>query len=277
MSANGRSPAPRKSVILTAGIDISVGGIGLMVTILGAALMTLEPDLSIVSHPFPIYAGLAMMLLAGAGLGVINGSSVSRLGMPPLIVTLAMWQISQGLGFQICGGWPVHTLPQGLLFFGEGSVAGVPVPIIIAVIVATLGYFVLNHTTFGRSVYAVGGNPVSAWLTGIEVKNTLFMVYVISGFLAGFTAIIFIGRTMAASMNSCVGLELDSIAACTVGGLSLSGGKGSIIGVILGVLVIGVVNNGMSILTVGPAVQALVKGAIIFGSVAADVVRRRQA
>jgi ribose/xylose/arabinose/galactoside ABC-type transport system permease subunit len=274
-SIRGVASIGQAFVILTAGIDVSVGGIGLMVTILGAAVMTLAPDLSIVSHPFPIYAGIAIMLLAGAGFGAINGLSVSRIGMPPLIVTLAMWQISQGIGFQICGGWPLYDLPQGMLFFGEGSVAGVPVPVIIAATVTAIGYFTLNHTIFGRSVYAVGGNPVSAWLTGINVKKILFVVYIISGFLAGLTAIIFIGRTMAASMNSCSGLELDSIAACTVGGLSLSGGKGTIIGVVLGVIVIGVVNNALSILSAGPAVQALVKGAIIFGAVAVDVVRRR--
>jgi len=187
-----------------------------------------------------------------------------------------MWEITKGSAFQIGGGQSIGFLPEGLLFFGSGRIAGVPVPVIIFIIVAVVGYLVLNYTTYGRSVYAVGGNPVSAWLSGINVKRILFSVYAISGFLAGLAGVIITGRVMSASMISLQGLEIDSIASATVGGMSLSGGKGSLLGVVFGVLIIGVVNNSMSVLGAGPSVQGIVKGAIILIAVAVDYIRRQK-
>jgi putative xylitol transport system permease protein len=261
-------------VILSGGIDVSVGGLGLMCSILGAAMMT-RGWLNIVGHPVSIYIAMPIMVLVGGAVGAANGSAVSRIGMPPLIVTLAMWQITSGAAHHITSGASVSDLQDELAFFGSGRIAGVPVPVIFFVVIAVIAYFVLNHTTYGRSIYAVGGNPVSAWLSGIKVKNILFSVYVIAGLLAGIAAIISTARIMSASMRSLGGLEIDSIAAVTVGGISLAGGKGNVIGAIVGVLIIGVVNNAMSVMGAGPDVQDIVKGVIIFGAVAADYVRRR--
>ena len=273
-SIRGVASVGQAFVILSAGIDVSVGGVGLMCSVLGSALMT-PTYLNIIGKPLSMYAAIPIMLLVGTSWGIANGSSVARIGMPALIVTLAMWEITKGAAFHICQGASVGYLPDNMAFFGSGTVAGVPVPIIIFIAVAAVGYFVLEHTTFGRSIYAVGGNPVSAWLSGIHVKNMQFLVYVISGFLAGLAAVVMTARVMSASMGSLAGLEIDTIAAVCVGGISLAGGKGSVIGAIIGVIIIGVVNNAMSVLGASPALQGIVKGVIIFTAVAADYLRRR--
>jgi putative xylitol transport system permease protein len=275
-SIRGVASVGQAFVILAAGIDVSIGGIGLMCGVLGASLMTSAPYLNLVGYSIPVFLVIPIMLLAGAAWGAVNGFSVSRIGMPPLIVTLAMWGIATGVAFLICGGRSIPQLPDNMAFFGQGDIAGVPVPVIIFVVVAAIGYVVLKYTAFGRSVYATGGNPVSAWLSGINVKNILFATYVISGFLAGLAAVIMTGRVMSASMQTLAGLELDSITAVCVGGVSLAGGKGSLIGVIIGVLLIGIINNGMSILGADPAVMGIVKGGILFGAVAADYIRRHR-
>ncbi|MCD6453363.1 MAG: ABC transporter permease [Dehalococcoidales bacterium] len=261
-------------VILTAGIDLSVGGIGLCASILGSLMMTGGWQ-NILGHPISVGLGILVMLLVGLGWGSLNGAAVSRIGMPALIVTLAIWQITKGAAFHMSSGRAIGELPQGLAFFGIGRVAGVPVPVIIFIAVCVVAYFILNHTTYGRSVYATGGNPVSAWLSGINVKKVLFSVYAISGFLAGLAGVIMTSRVMSTSMRTLEGLELDSIAAVVIGGASLVGGRGSLIGVVLGVLILGVINNGMSVMGADPATVGIVKGVIIFAAVAIDYLRRR--
>lgn len=274
-SIRGVASIGQAFVILTAGIDLSVGGVGLFSALLGSLMLTQEPTVNIVGAPAPIAGAILFMLLAGAVFGVANGLSVSRIGMPPLIVTLAAWEISKGLAWKVSGGFSVGLLEPGMAFFGQGDIATVPVPVIIFIVVAVIAYFVLSHTTFGRSVYAVGGNPLSAWLTGVNVKRVTLIVYIISGFLAGLASVIMTGRVMSASMRTLEGLELDSIAAVCIGGVSLMGGRGNLIGVIFGVIIIGVINNGMSVLGVSSAVYGVVKGAIIFAAVAIDYIRRR--
>lgn len=254
-------------VILTAGIDVSVGGIALTAAILGAKLMTGQADIS--------WIAIAAMLGVGAGIGAFNGSMVSRVGMPALIVTLGMWQVTNGISYLLCRGQTILNLPPPLNFFGGAYLAGVPLPVIIFIMVAVIAYFVLNHTTFGRSVYAVGGNPISAWLSGINVKNILFSVFVISGFLAALAGFVMMSRVMIGGLTTVVGLELDSIAAVCIGGVSLMGGRGTVIGVLIGVLILGVINNGMNVFAVSPAYQDVVKGSVIIAAVAVDYMRRR--
>ena len=273
-SIRGVAAVGQAFVILTAGIDLSVGGMGLFCTYLGGLLMT-EGPARIVAQPFPIYQAIPIMMITGLGLGVINGLGVSRVGLPPLIATLALWEITKGASFHISGGQSVFELPPNLGFFGQGAVAGVPVPVIIFITVAVVAYLVLQYTTFGRSVYAVGGNPASSWLTGINVKRVLLLAYAISGFLVGLASVIYIGRVMAASYQSLRGLELDCIAATVIGGVSLAGGRGTIVGAVIGAIIIGVINNGMSILGAGPALQGTVKGAVIYAAVTIDFLRRR--
>ena len=274
-STRGIASVGQSFVILTSGIDVSVGGMALSSALLGSVLMTTDMKLNLVGYAVPLPLGLLIMVMLGAGWGSINGLLVSRVGVPPLIVTLGMWQIATGFAFQVGGGFTIYGLPEGIAFFGQGMIAGLPVPIIIFIFVAVVAYLVLNYISYGRSIYATGGNPISAWLSGINTKNILFSVFAISGFLAGLASIVMTGRTRTASMASLGGLELDSIASATVGGVSLMGGRGSIIGVVMGALIIGVLNNALSILGANPAMQGLIKGVVIIGAVAVDYLRRR--
>jgi ribose/xylose/arabinose/galactoside ABC-type transport system permease subunit len=274
-SIRGIASIGQAMVILTAGIDVSVGGNALFCSTLGAALMT-TGELSIVSNPLPIGLVALIMLLSGLGWGAVNSALVARVGIPALISTLGMWQITTGAAFEVIEGRSIGSLPESLAWWGQGNVAGVPVPVIIFIIVAIIAYYVLNYTSYGRSIYATGGSPVSAWLSGININRVLFSVYIIAGFLAGLAAFIQLGRVMSASMMGLEGLELDSIAAVTIGGVSLFGGRGNLIGVIIGSLIIGVVNNGLSVLKAGPPAIRIVKGTIIIVAVAIDTVRRRR-
>ncbi len=274
-STRGIAAMGQAFVILTAGIDVSVGGVALSTAILGSVMMTTDMRLNVLNYAVPLPLGLLAMVMLGAGWGAANGLLVSRVGVPPLIVTLGMWQIATGFAFQMGGGFTIYGLPESIAFFGQGKIAGVPVPVIIFISVAVVAYLVLNYTSYGRSVYATGGNPISAWLSGINTKKILFSVFAVSGFLAGLAAIVMTGRTRTASMASLGGLELDSIASATVGGISLMGGRGSVIGVVMGALIIGVLNNALSILGANPAMQGLVKGAVIIGAVAVDYLRRQ--
>ena len=261
-------------VMLTAGIDVSIGGLALMTAMLGATTLTSTAGRNIVGAPLPLGVSVLLMLLAGLGIGAINGLAVSRLLMPPLIVTLAMWKITKGIGYQMCRGIYILGQPPGLALFGYG-LDPVPVPIIIFILVAAVAYFVLNYTSFGRSIYAVGGNPASAYLSGINVKRIQLSVYLISGFLAAVPGFVLLASAKGASMQHALNLELDSIAMAIVGGVSLMGGRGNVIGVVLGVLIVGVIKNGLSVYGIDPAAQIVATGGVIFAAVAADALRRR--
>ena len=273
-SINGVAAIGQGFVILTAGIDVSVGGNAMFCSILGAGVMASNWQ-NILGHPLPVALGALIMLLAGLGWGSVNGVLVSRVGIPALISTLGMWQIAYGAGLGVSQGHDIGWQPDALGWFGSGSVAGVPVPVIIFVVVAVVAYFVLNYTTYGRSVYATGSSPVSAWLSGVKVKRILFSVYAIAGFLAGLASFTMLGRQLFASNRSLEGLEIDSIAAATVGGISLMGGRGTLIGIVLGTLIIGVVDNAMVVLNADPATIGVAKGAIIILAVVIDYIRRR--
>ena len=182
-SMRGIAAIGQGMVILTAGIDLSVGGNALMCSMLGAGLMT-SSELNIIGYPLPLSLTVLPVLLLGTGWGAFNGTMVSRVGIPALISTLGVWQITTGVAFWLSKGRTIAGQPEGLGWWYSGTVLGVPVPVILFAAVAVVAYFVLNHTTYGRSIYAVGGNPANAWLSGINVKNVQFSVYAISGFLA---------------------------------------------------------------------------------------------
>jgi ribose/xylose/arabinose/galactoside ABC-type transport system permease subunit len=266
-------------VVLSSGIDLSVGGVVILSSCLGAGLMTMNPRLALLpdANYLPMAAGVTIIVLVSIAIGAANGFSVSRLRMSPLIVTIAVWQITKGAAYQLTHrGQLIMKLPDSLAFFGQGNIGGVPVPIIIFIVTIAVGYFVLNYTTFGRSIYTVGGNEASAWLSGINVQNIRLSVYVVSGFCAGLAAIIALSRVMCGSTSVVIGLELDSIAAVVIGGVSLFGGKGSMIGVLIGLLILAVMDNAMNIMDVLPHRQEMIVGAVIIAAVAVDVWRRRK-
>jgi ribose/xylose/arabinose/galactoside ABC-type transport system permease subunit len=274
-SIRGIAAIGQAFVILTAGIDISVGGNGMFCSILGAGVMATNWQ-NILGNPLPVSLGALIMLMAGLGWGALNGTLVSRIGIPGLISTLGLWQITAGAGLLVGKGHDIGWQPEALIWWGSGNIVGVPVPTVIFIVVAIAAYFILHHTTYGRSVYATGGNPVSAWLSGVNVKMVLFSVYAIAGLLSGLAAFGMVSRMMFASSRSLEGLEIDTIAAATVGGISLMGGRGTLIGVVLGTLIIGVVNNAITVLNADPSTAGIVKGAIIILAVVIDYARRRR-
>ncbi len=262
-------------VVLTAGIDISIAGIGVFCAMLASVLMTDSfQNLTGTAYDWPL---VILIVLAVGGLwGSINGFLIARLRIPALIVTLGMWQVALGATFLLSSGRSVASLPEGFAEIGQGEMLGISNPTWIFIAVAVAAYIVLYHTSYGRRVYAVGGNERSAWLSGIPVVAIVFSVYVISGVLAATAGLIETSRTVSASMDTVGGLELDTIAAIAIGGVSLAGGRGSLVGVVIGALIIGVINNGMSVMGAGPALENIVKGAIIVAAVGVDFRRSRR-
>jgi len=279
-SARGMAAIGQTFVVLTAGIDLTPTGLALMAIMVGALMMSRGGEvggLPLYTGPaLPMGLGLLIMVGIGVGVGAANGSLVSRVGVPPLIATLAMWQMTFGFATALTKGFSISDLPEGLAFFGQGHIGVLPLPVIIFAVSMVVAYFILNHTPFGRSIYAVGGNPASAWLSGIKARDVVFWVYVISGFTTILAGIILMSRIMRATLQMVVGLELDSIAAVCVGGVSLAGGRGSIIGTLIGVLIIGVINNGLNLISVAAGVRDAVKGGIIVTAVAINTLRRRR-
>jgi ribose/xylose/arabinose/galactoside ABC-type transport system permease subunit len=268
-SVRGVAAVGQAFCILTANFDLSVSGVAVMTMMLGSSMMTTEWT-NILGYPASPFMAIPVMLVVGACWGLLSGALVSRLNMPSLIVTFGVWQIGYGVAYYVTEGKAIMELPESFAVYGA-----LPVGPIIFFSVAAVAYFVLAYTSFGRRVYAAGGSPVSAYLSGINVKNTYLAVFAISGLCAGLAGMLMTSRGMSGSIEALRGLELDSIASVVIGGVSLFGGRGNMIGVVLGALLIGVINNAMSVLHMGHAGRYIVKGAIIIGAVAADILRRR--
>jgi ribose/xylose/arabinose/galactoside ABC-type transport system permease subunit len=274
-AATGIASIGQLFVLLTAGIDLSLAGTAVMVVLFGARLMTLTVAKQFFTTPVPVYQAIPLMLLAGLAVGAFNGALVSRLGIPALIVTLGVSIIAKGVGLLISMG-SVYNLPREVAFFGQGEIGGIPVPVFIFFLVAVIAFFILNKTTFGKMVYAVGSNPRASYISGIQNLNVLLAVYMIAGFLAALAGLILLSYTLIATNVMAQGLELNSIAACVLGGVSLFGGRGSLAGVILGILIIGTINNSMLVLMMDPRLQGLVRAIVIFAAVAFHSWRREQ-
>jgi ribose/xylose/arabinose/galactoside ABC-type transport system permease subunit len=273
-SVTGIAAVGQTFVMLTGAIDISMYGVGVLASILGAATMTSRFDLNIVGGtPVPIFVGVGLMLVVGLLCGIVNGLVVSRLRVPALIATLGTWQIGYGLAQLIGGGYTITDLPPALSVLGQSKLLGLPLPIIEMFVLFVIAYYVLEHTRFGRAVYAVGANPASAFLSGIKVRHIQLLAFVISGLMVGVAAISIESRMMVASARTLSGLQLDSIAAVAVGGVSIYGGRGNIVGVLLGVLILAVIDSGLGAFGASTEVQNTVKGAIIILAVSLEYFR----
>ncbi|MDQ0394435.1 ABC transporter permease [Labrys monachus] len=263
-------------VVLTGAIDVSLYGIGVFASVLAASTMTSRFDLNIVGgDPWPVAAGVAIILLVGMAMGAANGLLVSRLRVPALIATLGTWQIGFGLAQVVGGGYTITNLPPALGIVGQGKIAGIPFPVIEMFLLFAIAHFVLRHTSFGRSVYAIGGNASSAYLSGIKVRRVQFLVFVISGLMVGLAALSIESRMMSVSIRTLSGLQLDSIAAVAVGGVSIYGGRGTILGVLLGTLILAVIDSGLGAMGASTDVQNTVKGVIIILAVSMEFFRSR--
>jgi ribose transport system permease protein len=254
-------------VIITAGIDLSVGSIlGLSCVLLAMMLKAGVPW--IVS----VLAAIAI----GVALGMANGLLLTKLRLPhPFIPTLGMMNVARGLAFVISGGFPISELPEGFRFWGAGTIAFIPVPVILIVVVYSLFHIFLTRTTLGRDVYAIGGNKQAAMLSGIPVDRRLTMVYALSGGLAAVGAVVLAARLNSGFPLAGDGAELDAIAAVIIGGASFFGGVGTVWGTLIGALIMGVLRNGLTLLNVSPNWQKVVIGAVIVAAVWIDVLRQR--
>jgi ribose transport system permease protein len=259
-------------VILTAGIDLSVGSVLAFSGMIAAWLIKSGLNLPWlgVHLQFTMSGAILGALLVGAAMGAVNGIVITRLKVPPFIATLGMLSAGRSLTNLWANGFPITSLGAGFTQLGNGHFLGVSIPVWIAGVLSAVFILVTRRTRFGRHVYAVGGNERAALLSGLPVARITFLVYVIAGLLSAVAGIISIARLDTADPNAGVGYELDSIAAVVIGGTSLSGGRGSILGTILGCLMIGILNNSLTILGVSPYFQGLVKGMVIVIAVALD-------
>jgi len=257
------------AVVLGAGIDLSVGSILALCGALaaGAAMAGWPPALVLAATP-----------LLGGLLGLFNGFFVGVARIAPFIVTLAALTIFRGATLVYTGGRPITGLPPAFDLLGNGAALGVPIPVWVMLGFLALTHFLLRYTALGRAVYAVGGNAEAARLSGIPVVGVMVFTYAYSGVAAGTGALVLTGRLNSAQPTAGAGFELDAIAAVVVGGTSLFGGRGGVVGTFLGALIIGVLNNGMNLLDVSAFYQQIVKGGVILGALLIDrlVAARRE-
>lgn len=252
--------------ILTGGIDLSVGPVMALSGSIAAGLML---------GGLPIPLAMLAALLIGTLFGLANGACIAYLRMPPIIVTLASMGIARGLALLYTGGYPISGLPEAFSFFGRGTVLGIQVPILIMAGVYVLAWLMLNHLPFGRYVYAIGGNEEAARLSGIRVSRYKVLVYVVSGLTAALAGLVLTSRLMSGQPNAGEGFELDAIAAVVLGGAAISGGRGAIIGTLVGAMMLGVLNNGLNLMSVSPYIQNVVKGGIILAAIYLSSSRRK--
>jgi ribose transport system permease protein len=264
-------------VILTAGIDLSVG------SVMALAMVSL----AVANRAgYPWETILLIGPLVGIAAGWVNGAGLTWLRLPhPFIMTLGTLNIARGLTNLVSGGAPVSGLKPQVRYLGQKTYdfgvftppAGIPASLFLVTICAVGLWFFLNRTSTGRHIYAIGGNPQAARVSGIDVNRVLIVVYVICGFFAGLAGLLLAGRTDSGFPNAGIGAELDAIAAVIIGGASFFGGRGTVLGVLAGVLIIGLLRNGLNLLNVSVFWQQILIGVVIVAAVYVDVLRRRAA
>lgn len=267
-------------VIITGGIDLSVGSIVALVGVFTAQLLLKFHGVGV-----PIWLNIILSCLGGMVLGAASGAftgfTVTRFRVPPFISTLAIMTAARGVAFMICNGRPVWNLPLLFNYVGRGYILEsifkkwFPVPVLIMAIVMVLAYIILTRTTTGRYIYAIGGNEEASRLSGINVWGIKTFVYVFSGVTAALGGIILTSRLASGQPNAGQSFELYAIAATVVGGTSLAGGQGTIPGTLIGALIMGVLNNGMNLAGVESYSQNVIIGAIILGAVLLDQMRKK--
>ena len=269
-SINGILSIGMTFVILTGGIDLSVGSVLAFAGIVGASYAS--PAFG--GHVSSLWVAITSALVAGLLLGSINGFIIAKWRVAPFVVTLGMLSMARGITYIYTHGMPVPQIDKKFLFIGKGTIFGIPMPVIIFAVVFLVCWIVLYKTRYGRYIYAVGGNEKSARISGVNTRFIIFTAYVISGLLSALGGLILTARTTAGLPQAGVAYELDAIAAVVIGGTSLSGGQGSLVGTVFGALIIGVINNGLDILGVSSYYQQVIKGAIIVAAVLIDSFRK---
>ncbi len=264
-------------VILTHGIDLSVSSVIGLVAMMVAFVVKQNPGI-------PVVLAVVLGLALGAVLGMINGLIIAYGKVPPIITTLGTLSIYRGLVFFYSQGTWVNSyeFPDSFKMLSKGTPLGLPNMVIIAILVAVIVYYFLNYTRTGRDIYAVGSNPEAATLAGIRKDRIIFLVYVLSGLAAGLAAVLWASRFESAQTNTALGFELQTVAAAVVGGVSISGGVGTVPGVLLGALLLGIIQNALTIIRISPFWQLAVQGLLILVAIVTDkwilgrLARRRQ-
>ena len=261
-------------VILTGGIDLSAGSMTAFIGLMMAGLC--------VDSGLPVGLAILLGFAIGIGLGFLNGLSVTRLGLTPFIVTLAMQSMLRGLGNVYSMGTTIFGMPESFNFLGGGALSipkwgiHIPIPVILLIILFIAAHLLLSKTVFGHQVYAVGGNREAAYLAGINVKRVELITYLIAAFLTSVAALVLTGRLASALPTAAEGLEFSAISAIVIGGGSLAGGKGNMLGTFIGVLIIGVLNNGLNLLNISPFWSKFAQGLIIFIAVLIDAINQKR-
>jgi ribose transport system permease protein len=248
-------------VIITGGIDLAVGSVLGLSGVVVAVLLNMNAGI-----PATVLAGVAVGLLAGT----VNGLVITRAKLPPFIVTLGMMSIARGLAFAITGGETIRSLPPEFLALGQGEILGLPIPILVMAVLAAGAGYLLKATTWGRYVYAIGGNEEAALLSGVDVRRVKVAVYALCGLAAGIAGVLFTSRFGVGQSTAGLGYELDVVAAAVIGGVSLTGGRGTILGVIIGSLLMGILRNGLVLLNVSAYWQQVAIGLVIILAVILD-------
>ena len=254
-------------VIISGGIDLSVGSIvALSGVVLGALLQAGQP----------LAVALAAALAVGIACGLLNGALVSVGGLPPFIATLGMMSVARGAALVFTEGRPVSGFDEGFRSLATGSLGFIPAPVVVMVAVYIAAHVVLTRTTFGRYVYAIGGNEEATRLSGVAVRFHKTAIYGVSGVMSAVAAIVLTARLNSAQPIAGTMYELDAIAATVIGGTSLMGGEGTLAGTLVGALIMGVLRNGLNLLGVSSFLQQIVIGGVIVGAVLVDTVLKRR-
>ena len=254
-------------IIITAGIDLSVGALVGMTACVGAwAALAGAP------------ASLTLLIILGSGTlaGLINGLLVTRVGIAPFIATLGMMSVARGVSLLITLGSPIHYEPTWIAVFGGGRIGVVPISVIVMLVIVAAGWVLATRTVLGKNVYAVGNSEKAAKLSGIRVETTKTAVFTLTGFLAGVCGLILMGQLEGADAFYGNGYELDVIAAAVIGGISLAGGEGNLLGIMVGAALMGVLKNAFVLLAVPGYWQTVAVGLVIIGAVSIDSLRKRR-
>jgi len=275
VSINGLLSIGMTFVVLTGGIDLSVGSVLAFSGVVGASFVS--TTFGGRTEAAPVWVAVAAGIGVCVVLGSVTGFFVAKLKVPAFVATLGMLSMARGFTFIFTDGMPIPNISEKFLVIGQGVLfGGVPFPVIIFGGVFILAWITLYKTRFGRYVYAVGGNEKSAKVSGVNTRLVIFSVYVISAVLSALGGLILTARTTAGLPQAGTSYELDAMAAVVIGGTSLSGGQGDLVGTLFGALIIGVMNNGLDLLGVSSYYQQVIKGAIIIGAVLLDSIRKKR-
>lgn len=268
VAVNGIAATGMTFVILTGGIDISVGAI-MGLSGIGAATLMVNGV-----HAVP---ACLIMVAVGMLVGLFNGFFVYEVQIPPMITTLSTMSIARGLAFIISGGLPVSRFPRSFTVLGQGYLGPIPVPVILMALCFVGGWFLLEKTSFGRYVYGIGSNREAARLSGISVRRVMYYVYGICGMLAAFAGVVLLSRVNSGQPNAGETYEMDIITAVVMGGVSTTGGEGRIANVVVGLVFMGVLLNGMMMLNVPDYCQRVVKGIVLLAAISYDKLSQKRA